>query len=85
MLIFTVEDDGPGLSAEAKHIVAARGQRLDESKAGSGLGLSIVTDLAGIYGGSLALEDSPLGGLRARLRLPGSRTDFRPNPVQRTG
>ena len=47
-----------------------RGRRLDETKPGSGLGLSIVVDLAGLYGGSFVLEDSPLGGLRARLTLP---------------
>ena len=47
-----------------------RGQRLDETVPGSGLGLAIVADLAGLYGGSLTLEDSDLGGLRARLRLP---------------
>ena len=48
-----------------------RGQRLDESKPGSGLGLSIVADLAAAYGGGLNLDDSPLGGLRATLLLPG--------------
>ena len=80
LLIF-VDDDGAGLDAEARGLVARRGRRLDESKPGSGLGLSIVTDLAGTYGGSFTLDESPLGGLRAVLRLPGSRTDFRPNPV----
>ena len=49
---------------------ARRGQRLDESKPGSGLGLSIVTDLAGLYGGKLTLSDAPIGGLRAELVLP---------------
>jgi signal transduction histidine kinase len=47
-----------------------RGRKLDESRPGSGLGLSIVVDLAAIYGGSLDLSDSPLGGVRAILRLP---------------
>ena len=47
-----------------------RGRRLDESRPGSGLGLSIVVDLAAMYSGSLRLEDSPLGGVRATLRLP---------------
>ena len=45
-------------------------KRLDEARPGSGLGLSIVVDLASIYGGSLELDESPLGGLRAILRLP---------------
>ena len=48
-----------------------RGQRLDESKPGSGLGLSIVVDLAGLYGGHLTLGDAPTGGLRSDLVLPG--------------
>ena len=66
-----IDDDGPGLDAEARQAALERGRRLDESRPGSGLGLSIVVDLAAIYGGSLQLEDSPLGGLRASLRLPG--------------
>ena len=49
-----------------------RGQRLDETKPGSGLGLSIVADLSAAYGGALTLEESPLGGLRAVLRLPAA-------------
>ncbi len=83
-LLITVDDDGPGLDAEARNVVTRRGRRLDESKPGSGLGLSIVTDLAGTYGGSFTLDESPLGGLRAMLRLPGSKTEFRLNPVQGT-
>lgn len=66
----TVDDDGPGLSASERALVTRRGRRIDESKPGSGLGLSIVVDLAGVYGGSLTLADSPRGGLRAMLRLP---------------
>ena len=50
----------------------SRGKRLDETKPGSGLGLSIVADLASLYGGNLSLEDSPKGGLRADLRLPSA-------------
>ncbi len=71
-VIITVEDDGPGLPAERRVEALGRGRRLDETKPGSGLGLAIVADLAKIYGGSLALEESPLGGLRAVLRLPGA-------------
>ncbi|MCA1456851.1 sensor histidine kinase [Bradyrhizobium sp. BRP22] len=66
-----VDDDGRGLSAAERAQVSRRGQRLDESKPGSGLGLSIVTDLAGLYGGSLSLRNAPIGGLRAELELPG--------------
>src|SRR5580692_8605101 len=65
-----IDDDGPGLDPRARDAALERGRRLDESRPGSGLGLSIVVDLAAIYSGSLRLEDSPLGGLRATLRLP---------------
>jgi signal transduction histidine kinase len=67
-----VDDDGPGLPAEHRAKALERGKRLDESEPGTGLGLSIVTELADIYGGRLHLEDSPLGGLRARLELPAA-------------
>ena len=70
-LEITIDDDGPGLDAHLRQQATQRGQRIDESKPGSGLGLAIVLDLAAAYGGSLKLEDSPSGGLRARLSLPG--------------
>src|SRR5207253_7300548 len=66
-----VDDDGRGLSAAERAQVSRRGQRLDESKPGSGLGLSIVNDLAALYSGNLSLGDAPIGGLRAELLLPG--------------
>jgi len=69
-LRITVDDDGRGLSAAERAKVSRRGQRLDESKPGSGLGLSIVVDLAALYGGSLSLGHAPIGGLRAELVLP---------------
>jgi signal transduction histidine kinase len=65
-----VDDDGLGLVREMREHVLQRGVRADEAAPGSGLGLSIVRDLAELHRGSIALEDSPLGGLRARLRLP---------------
>ena len=71
MLRIIVDDDGKGLSAAERTQVSRRGQRLDESKPGSGLGLSIVVDLAALYGGSLTLGTAPIGGLRAELVLPG--------------
>jgi signal transduction histidine kinase len=71
-LRITVDDDGRGLSDEEREQVAKRGQRLDESKPGSGLGLSIVVELAALYGGGLALREAPLGGLRAELTLPAA-------------
>jgi signal transduction histidine kinase len=71
VLRIVVDDDGRGLSAAERVQVSRRGQRLDESKPGSGLGLSIVVDLAALYGGSLSLGSAPIGGLRAELVLPG--------------
>jgi signal transduction histidine kinase len=68
-----IDDDGPGLPEYARTDVLKRGRRLDETKPGSGLGLSIVADLAALYRGSLRLEAAPLGGLRAVLDLPGDR------------
>jgi signal transduction histidine kinase len=65
-----VDDDGPGLNPSQRDQVARRGRRLDETKPGSGLGLSIVLELAALYGGSLQLGNAPIGGLRAELVLP---------------
>jgi signal transduction histidine kinase len=67
-----VDDDGPGLSPQQREQVARRGRRLDETKPGSGLGLSIVVELASLYGGGLTLGTAPIGGLRAELVLPGA-------------
>jgi signal transduction histidine kinase len=67
-----VDDDGPGLTEAELAKVGKRGQRLDESKPGSGLGLSIVAELAHLYKGRFELEPSPKGGLRARLELPAA-------------
>ncbi|MCW8839482.1 MAG: sensor histidine kinase, partial [Gammaproteobacteria bacterium] len=67
-----IDDDGPGLPAEQRQTVLARGVRADEQVPGSGLGLAIVSDLAELYEGALSLHASPLGGLRARLTLPAA-------------
>jgi signal transduction histidine kinase len=67
-----VDDDGPGLSPQQREQVARRGRRLDETKPGSGLGLSIVVELASLYGGGLTLGTAPIGGLRADLVIPGA-------------
>jgi signal transduction histidine kinase len=67
-----VDDDGPGLTGDERHRAVKRGQRLDETKPGSGLGLSIVANLAHLYKGRFELEPSPEGGLRARLELPAA-------------
>jgi signal transduction histidine kinase len=71
-LRLVVDDDGPGLSPTDREQVAKRGRRLDETKPGSGLGLSIVTELVGLYGGRLTLGTAPIGGLRAELVLPAA-------------
>ena len=68
----TVEDDGPGIPDERIIEVLHRGHRLDESKPGHGQGLGIVKDIADLYGGSLNLGNSELGGLRAELILPAA-------------
>ncbi len=69
-VVITVDDDGPGLEASMWEAVLQRGVRADETAPGSGIGLAIVRDLAELYGGSIALDRSPLGGLRATLTLP---------------
>jgi signal transduction histidine kinase len=69
-LRLTVEDDGPGLPLERRAEVFKRGARLDESAPGSGLGLSIVDELAKAYGGSVALDAASLGGLKVEVILP---------------
>ncbi len=69
-LTLVVDDNGAGLPAERRQEVLKRGARLDESAPGSGLGLSIVDDLARAYGGGVSLADSPLGGLRVSVELP---------------
>ncbi len=65
-----VEDDGPGVPEERLTEICKRGQGLDEATHGSGLGLSIVQELAGLYDGGLSLGKSKLGGLCAELDLP---------------
>ena len=71
-IVTTVDDDGPGLDPSLRESVLKRGVRADEAAPGSGLGLAIVADLVELYGGSIALGASPLGGLRATLRLPAA-------------
>ena len=69
-LMITVDDDGPGLPANKRAEAMKRGKRLDETKPGSGLGLSIVSETAGMYNGNVVLGDAEIGGLRVQLRLP---------------
>lgn len=71
-LHIVIDDDGPGLAPARRAEVGRRGRRLDESKPGSGLGLSIVQELAALYGGHMELSTSPAGGLRVELVLPAA-------------
>jgi signal transduction histidine kinase len=67
-----VEDDGPGVPEDKIEHVMQRGQRLDESREGHGLGLGIIQDIVELYRGDLVLGKSGYGGLSARLKLPGA-------------
>ncbi len=69
--VIDVEDDGPGIRPEDRGRVGRRGVRTDELTPGHGLGLSMVRDMAELYGGALSIGDSELGGARVTLRLPG--------------
>jgi signal transduction histidine kinase len=70
-VVIVVEDDGSGIAPALRDAVLQRGVRADEAAPGSGLGLAIVRDLAELYGGSISLDASPRGGVRATLGLPG--------------
>ena len=68
--VLVIEDDGKGVEPDKLDIIAKRGVKLDERRAGSGLGLSIVKDLADVYDLDLEFSRSSLGGLQVKLRLP---------------
>jgi two-component system osmolarity sensor histidine kinase EnvZ len=69
-----IDDDGPGIPPEQREEVFKPFYRLDEARnqdeGGSGLGLAIARDIARSHGGDVTLADSPLGGLRASVRVP---------------
>jgi signal transduction histidine kinase len=67
-----IDDDGPGLTLEQTQEAVRPGARLDESAPGFGFGLPITRELAELYGGSLELGKSQLGGLRVTLLLPSA-------------
>ncbi len=71
-LMIRIEDDGPGLTPGEIEEATTRGHRLDETMPGSGLGLSIVTDLVAMYRGRLHLDRSRAGGLLADVELPAA-------------
>lgn len=68
----SVGDDGPGVPADQYGEALKRGRRLDETKPGSGLGLSIVAETAAMYGGDIQLDRAAAGGLLVKLRLPAA-------------
>ncbi|MEL6734649.1 MAG: ATP-binding protein [Pseudomonadota bacterium] len=70
LLKMSISDDGPGLDPQQRLSALQRGKRLDESKPGSGLGLSIVKDICEEYGGDLNLSESQAGGLKVAVFLP---------------
>jgi len=70
-LKITIEDDGPGICEEDRQRIGQRGVRTDENVPGHGIGLSMVHETIEMYGGSLAIGDSPLGGAGFTVRLPG--------------
>jgi len=70
-LKLTIDDDGPGIAAADRARVLTRGGRADEATPGHGLGLAMVHDTVALYGGSMRIENSPLGGARFELKLPG--------------
>lgn len=73
-LTITIDDDGPGIPIEMREDVFKPFLRLDDARnqdeGGSGLGLAIARDIARSHGGDIMLGDSPLGGLRATVRVP---------------
>lgn len=73
--LLQVDDDGPGIHTSQRESVLNRGERMDESVEGHGLGLGIVRDIVTHCNGELRLEDSPLGGLRVLINLPVPNTN----------
>jgi two-component system osmolarity sensor histidine kinase EnvZ len=73
-LTISVDDDGPGISADQREEAFKAFVRLDIARnvddGGTGLGVAIARDIARSHGGDVSLSNSPLGGLRATIRLP---------------
>ncbi|MEO8061987.1 MAG: ATP-binding protein [Pseudomonadota bacterium] len=70
-LLIVIEDDGRGIAEADRARVLERGGRADEATPGHGIGLSMVHDSVALYGGTMRIDSSPLGGARFELKLPG--------------
>jgi two-component system sensor histidine kinase PhoQ len=70
-LHLVIEDDGPGIAEADRARVLVRGGRADEATPGHGLGLAMVHDTVALYGGTMHIDASQLGGARFDLKLPG--------------
>jgi signal transduction histidine kinase len=74
-VVLAVDDDGPGIPDGDRDRVLERFVRLDDARArdagGSGLGLAIAAELVAAHGGTISIADSPLGGARIEVNLPG--------------
>ena len=70
-LRLAIDDDGPGIAENDRAKVLERGGRADEATPGHGIGLSMVHDTVALYGGTMRIDSSKLGGARFELRLPG--------------
>jgi two-component system sensor histidine kinase PhoQ len=79
-LRLVIEDDGPGIAEEHRAKVLERGGRADEATPGHGLGLAMVHDTVALYGGSMRIDSSTLGGARFDLKLPGRAATDLPSP-----
>ena len=70
----SVDDDGPGIPLQMREEVFKPFLRIDDARnqdeGGTGLGLAIARDIARSHGGDITLSDSPLGGLRATVKVP---------------
>ncbi|MFT4940164.1 MAG: two-component system sensor histidine kinase PhoQ [Paraglaciecola sp.] len=69
VLIFSIEDDGPGIPIEKRELLLNRGTRLDSYKEGQGIGMAVVADLVSAYQAQLEISDSSLGGAKITLRF----------------